>query len=226
MSRRYEVVTFDCYGTLIDWETGIGNALAADASAAGHMISPRRCVEVYAEQEVQVEKEGFRKYREVLTEAARRTARRLGWEVAPERAAFLPRSLPFWQPFPDTNAALERLAGEGIRLGILSNVDEDLIAATRRHFTVPFELVVTAESVRSSQPGARASRRPQEARRRAVVARRAVVFPRCRPGEGARDSDRLDQPQEADRRLRPDRPYAEFPTLSPLRSGDNLTVSA
>ena len=153
MSRRYEVVTFDCYGTLIDWETGIGNALAADASAAGHMISPRRCVEVYAEQEVQVEKEGFRKYREVLTEAARRTARRLGWEVAPERAAFLPRSLPFWQPFPDTNAALERLAGEGIRLGILSNVDEDLIAATRRHFTVPFELVVTAESVRSYKPG-------------------------------------------------------------------------
>jgi len=153
MSRRYDVVTFDCYGTLIDWETGIGNALAADASAAGHMISPRQCVEVYAEQEVQVEKEGFRKYREVLTEAARRTARRLGWEVAPERAAFLPRSLPFWQPFPDTNAALERLAAEGIRLGILSNVDEDLIAATRRHFTVPFELVVTAESVRSYKPG-------------------------------------------------------------------------
>ena len=153
MSRRYDVVTFDCYGTLIDWETGIGNALAADASAAGRIISPRQCVEVYAEQEVQVEKEGFRKYREVLTEAARRTARRLGWEVAPERAAFLPRSLPFWQPFPDTNAALERLAGEGIRLGILSNVDEDLIAATRRHFTVPFELVVTAESVRSYKPG-------------------------------------------------------------------------
>jgi 2-haloacid dehalogenase/putative hydrolase of the HAD superfamily len=153
VSRRYDVVTFDCYGTLIDWETGIGNALAADASAAGHMISPRQCVEVYAEQEVQVEKEGFRKYREVLTEAARRTARRLGWEVAPERAAFLPRSLPFWQPFSDTNAALERLAGEGIRLGILSNVDEDLIAATRRHFTVPFELVVTAESVRSYKPG-------------------------------------------------------------------------
>ena len=133
MSRRYDVVTFDCYGTLIDWETGIGNALAADASAAGHMISPR-------------------KYREVLTEAARRTARRLGWEVAPERAAFLPRSLPFWQPFPDTNAALERLAGEGIRLGILSNVDEDLIAATRRHFTVPFELVVTAVTPSRSKP--------------------------------------------------------------------------
>ena len=153
MSPRYEVVTFDCYGTLIDWETGIGNALAADAAAAGRAMTPRQCVEVYAEQEVQVEAEGFRRYRDVLTEASRRTARRLGWEVPPERVSFLARSLPSWQPFPDTNPALERLVAAGVRLGILSNVDEDLIAATRRHFTVSLELVVTAEAVRSYKPG-------------------------------------------------------------------------
>ena len=153
MSRRYDVVTFDCYGTLIDWEAGIGGALAADAALAGRSVTPRECVEVYAEQEVQVEAEGFRRYREVLTEASRRTARRLGWEVPADRAYFLAKSLPSWQPFPDTNAALERLTKSGVGLGILSNVDEDLIAATRRHFTVPFEIVITAESVRSYKPG-------------------------------------------------------------------------
>jgi 2-haloalkanoic acid dehalogenase type II len=153
MSPRYDFVTFDCYGTLIDWESGIGNALSADAAASGRTVSPRECVDVYAEQEPQIEAEGFRRYRDVLTEASRRTARRLGWETPSERASFLARSLPSWQPFPDTNGALERLAGAGVRLGILSNVDEDLIAATRRLFTVPFELVVTAEAVRSYKPG-------------------------------------------------------------------------
>jgi 2-haloalkanoic acid dehalogenase type II len=153
MSRRYDVVTFDCYGTLIDWEGGIGAAFAEEAAAAVRPISVREFLETYAEQEVQVETEAFRRYREVLTEATRRAARRLGWEVPSDRAAFLARSLPSWRPFPDTNAALERLAAAGVRLGILSNVDEDLIALTRRHFTVPFDFVVTAESVRSYKPG-------------------------------------------------------------------------
>jgi 2-haloalkanoic acid dehalogenase type II len=153
MTRRYDFVTFDCYGTLIDWESGIGGALAADAAASGRTVTPRECVEVYAEQEPQVEAEGFRRYRDILAESSRRTARRLGWEIPPDRASFLARSLPSWHPFPDTNASLERLAEAGVRLGILSNVDEDLIAATRRHFTVPFEIVVTAEAVRSYKPG-------------------------------------------------------------------------
>ena len=153
MSRRYDFVTFDCYGTLVDWEGGIARAFAAEALAEGRTISTAAAVEAYLEQEPQVEAEAFRRYREVLAEASRRAARRLGWEVPSDRAAFLARSLPSWTPFPDTNAALDRLAASGVRLGILSNVDEDLIAATRRHFTVPFDLVITAESVRSYKPG-------------------------------------------------------------------------
>ena len=76
MSRRYDVVTFDCYGTLIDWEAGIGAAVADEAAAAGLTVSVSEFLETYAEQEVQVESEAFRRYREVLTEAGRRAAPR------------------------------------------------------------------------------------------------------------------------------------------------------
>jgi 2-haloacid dehalogenase/putative hydrolase of the HAD superfamily len=79
-------------------------------------------------------------------------ARVVGWPLIAERAGFLADSLPSWQPFPDTNAALERLASVS-RLGILSNIDDDLLDATRKHFTVDFDVVVTAQQVRSYKPG-------------------------------------------------------------------------
>jgi 2-haloacid dehalogenase/putative hydrolase of the HAD superfamily len=79
-------------------------------------------------------------------------ANALGWPIASERATFLVTSLTSWKAFPDTNAALERLRDAGYRLGILSNVDDDLIAGTRRQFTVDFDLVITAQQVRSYKP--------------------------------------------------------------------------
>jgi 2-haloalkanoic acid dehalogenase type II len=106
----------------------------------------------YAEVEPEVER-AWRPYREVLQETACRVAQMLGWRVPYERCNFLALSLPRWTPFPDTNAALEQLAAAGCRLGILSNVDDDLIAETRKHFTVPFDLVITAQQVRSYKPG-------------------------------------------------------------------------
>jgi 2-haloacid dehalogenase/putative hydrolase of the HAD superfamily len=152
MPRLYDVVTFDCYGTLIDWETGISGALLAAAAADGVRLDRAAVLEAYAALEPQVEAEGHRRYREVLAETARRVAARLGWRLAGARATFLAESLPAWPPFPDTNPALERLTAAGYRLGILSNVDDDLLAATRRHFTVDFELLVTAEQVGSYKP--------------------------------------------------------------------------
>jgi len=88
----------------------------------------------------------------VLTETARRVAARLGWPLAEERARFLADSLPKWRPFSDTNPALERLAAAGYRLGILSNVDDDLLSGTLRHFTVSFDLQVTAQQIGSYKP--------------------------------------------------------------------------
>jgi 2-haloalkanoic acid dehalogenase type II len=147
MQRAYDVITFDCYGTLIDWESGILRAFAGERAG----LDPESVLTTYARTEAEVEHERYRPYREVLAESARRVAAELGWSTT---GAFLPESLPSWMPFGDTNAALERLRDAGHVLGILSNVDDDLLAATRLHFTADFELVITAQQVRSYKPAA------------------------------------------------------------------------
>lgn len=146
----FDVVTFDCYGTLIDWEQGFVRALLS--AGIGEALDRSRIVELYHEVEPEIESE-YRSYREVLTEVAKRIGAGLGRNVTEEQATMLSASLPSWPPFADTNRALERLASAGIRLGILSNIDDDLIAETRKHFTVDFDLVVTAQQVRSYKPG-------------------------------------------------------------------------
>jgi 2-haloalkanoic acid dehalogenase type II len=151
-ARPYDAITFDCYGTLIDWDAGIRGAFARVLAETGAGLDPRRVLEIYEEVEAQVEAERYRRYREVLTETTRRIARRLGWALPEARAGFLADSLPRWIPFPDTNAALERLFKAGYRLGILSNVDDDLLEETRKHFTVPFDWIVTAQQVGSYKP--------------------------------------------------------------------------
>ena len=152
--RAFDFVTFDCYGTLIDWEKGISDAFAAKAAALG-LPAPRRedILAAYHAAEPEIEASTYRPYRDVLAATAARVAQRLHWSLAEKEAGFLAESLPSWQPFADTNPALVRLSKAGIRLGILSNVDEVLLAGTRKHLDVSFELVVTAERVRSYKPG-------------------------------------------------------------------------
>jgi 2-haloacid dehalogenase/putative hydrolase of the HAD superfamily len=152
MDRKYEFVTFDCYGTLIDWESGIADAFIRAAREDGVDLRREEVLRAYALVEPVVERETFRPYRDVLTESATRVAHALGWALAYERGTFLVTSLANWKPFPDTNPALERLRAAGCKLGILSNVDDDLLSATRRHFTVDFDLIVTAQQVRSYKP--------------------------------------------------------------------------
>jgi 2-haloacid dehalogenase/putative hydrolase of the HAD superfamily len=164
----FDVVTFDCYGTLVDWEGGLAVAFQRAAWADGVRLGRARVLEAYMAVERDVEAGPYRRYRDVLEAAARGVAARLGWALDPARGGFLAASVPAWVPFPDTNPALERLRAAGLALGILSNVDDDLLAATRRHFTVEFELVVTAQQVGAYKPA------PShfEAARRAVGARR------------------------------------------------------
>ena len=152
MERPYDIITFDCYGTLIDWESGICQAFVQAAAAHGVALDRAAVLRAYAELEPVVEAQAYRSYREVLTETARRVAARLGWALAEERAGFLAASLPKWQPFADTNPALERLATAGYRLGILSNVDDDLLSGTIRRLSVTFDLLVTARQVGSYKP--------------------------------------------------------------------------
>jgi 2-haloacid dehalogenase/putative hydrolase of the HAD superfamily len=147
----FDIVTFDCYGTLIDWEAGITGAFNSEAAKDGIGLRGDQIVEMYAAEEPSVESASYLSYRDVLGRTAQRVAARLSWELPQQRAGFLAASLPEWQPFSDTNPALERIA-RWFRLGILSNIDDDLLAATLRHFTVDFDLIVTAQQVRSYKP--------------------------------------------------------------------------
>ncbi|MHB8577155.1 MAG: HAD family hydrolase [Dehalococcoidia bacterium] len=151
-SEPYEIITFDCYGTLIDWDGGIVAAFQTTAQADGIRLEAAAVLDAYHAVEPKVEAGPFRPYWEVLTETAWRVADRLGWQLPADHAGFLADSVPNWPPFADTNAALERLAASGYRLGILSNVDDDILAGTRRHFTVPFEFTITALQLQSYKP--------------------------------------------------------------------------
>jgi 2-haloalkanoic acid dehalogenase type II len=152
MAEPYDIITFDCYGTLIDWEAGIISAFQSEAAKDSVELRGDQIIEAYAAEEPLVESEHYRSYREVLCDTASRVAAKLGWNLPAERAGFLAASLPEWQPFPDTNPALERLARR-FQLGILSNIDDDLLTATRKDFTVDFDLIITAQQVRSYKPG-------------------------------------------------------------------------
>lgn len=148
----YDVVTFDCYGTLIDWESGIVDAFLSEAARDGVVLNRERVLAAHAEIEPAVQAEGFRSYREVLEIVALRVAGRFHWALEPARAAFLPDSIASWLPFPDTNPALRLLGETKAVLGILSNVDDDLLAGTLRRLDADFDLLVTAQQVRSYKP--------------------------------------------------------------------------
>jgi len=152
MTEPLDIVTFDCYGTLIDWDAGIISAFQSEAAKDSVELRGDQIIETYAAEEPAVESASYLSYRQVLGETARRVAAKLEWNLPPERAGFLAGRLPEWQPFADTNPALERLARH-FTLGILSNIDDDLLTATRRHFTVDFDLIVTAQQVKSYKPG-------------------------------------------------------------------------
>ena len=149
---RYEIITFDCYGTLIDWEEGIARAFLAAASGHDLQLNADRILAAYHQVEPMVEAEEFRSYREILRETARRVGRTFGWEAEERELDLIPQSLPQWKPFADTNSALEQLRDSGFALAILSNVDDDLIAGTLKNFSVDFEFVITAQQVRSYKP--------------------------------------------------------------------------
>ena len=150
--RRFEVLTFDCYGTLIDWERGLVDAFAGAVRAGGVGLDRAALLAAYHEIEPVVQAERYRSYRDVLALTARRLAERFHWRLPQGDERFLADSLPSWPPFADTNAALRRMAVAGYRLAILSNVDDDLLAATRRHLDVDFEFVVTAQQVGAYKP--------------------------------------------------------------------------
>ena len=151
--RRPRIITFDCYGTLIDWNDGISAALIAEGERQGLHAARETILEAYHAAEPRVQSGHYRTYREVLTLLESEIAIQLGWDP-PGSPGYLADSLPGWHPFADANRSLDRLAAMGFELGVLSNIDDELLAASRRHFAVDFELLVTAQQMRSYKPAA------------------------------------------------------------------------
>jgi 2-haloacid dehalogenase len=140
--------TFDCYGTLIDWNAGIGGVLERLWGAEQR----DRLLARFHELEPEVQAEAYRSYADVLTVTLERLAREGGSGLAAGEKGLLARSLPDWPAFPEVPGALEELRRRGWRLAILSNSDRDLIAASQRTLGVLFDAVVVTEDVRSYKP--------------------------------------------------------------------------
>ena len=151
LPKKVEFVTFDCYGTLIDWETGVYEAFQKEADRDGFTIDRDQLIPRFIEIQRDIQRGSYELYAEVLRRAAVRVAGELGWELEPSRSNFLPDSVPRWKPFRETNAQLERFA-KRYEMGILANIDDKLLGSTRRHFRPDFDLVVTAQQVRSYKP--------------------------------------------------------------------------
>ncbi len=145
------LITFDCYGTLIDWETGM---LAGLRPLLSSDVSDAKILEWYGEIEAQLESGPYLRYREVLQRIAQELGRRVIAEVQEQAAARFAQSLVTWEPFPDTVTSLQALSRK-FQLGIISNVDDDLFAETRKKLVVDFTVVVTAQQVQSYKPSLR-----------------------------------------------------------------------
>jgi 2-haloacid dehalogenase/putative hydrolase of the HAD superfamily len=149
--KHVSFVTFDVYGTLIDWETGIYEAFAAEAARDDFEIDRAVLMALFHEISREIEGGSYELYAEVLRRTAIEIAKRMDWPLEPSRSGFLPDSVQRWAPFRETNAQLAKLAKK-YRLGLLSNIDDKLLGQTRRHIPIDFDLVVTAQQVRSYKP--------------------------------------------------------------------------
>jgi len=141
-------VTFDCFGTLVDWHGGFAAILEPIAGPrASELISAYHRLEPVVEAE-----RPFRSYREVLVETLRRAAEEIRLPLGEAQARSLPDRWDRLAVFEDVEPALASLRASGLRLGVLTNCDDDLFEVTQRRFRAPFDLVVTAERVRDYKP--------------------------------------------------------------------------
>jgi len=152
--ERFEVLTFDCYGTLIDWEAGILAGLRRALDARGVAAGDDDLLERYARHEAAIEAGEYRRYRDVLALALRGVCAEIGVEPSDEEAAAFGGSVGEWPAFPDSPDALARLARR-FRLGVITNCDDDLFAASNRRLGVTFDWVITAEQIGSYKPDRR-----------------------------------------------------------------------
>jgi 2-haloacid dehalogenase len=148
---QYRLLSFDCYGTLIDWETGILSALRPILAAHGKAVADPELLRLYSELESAAQQREYQPYREVLQSVVRGLGKHLGFNPTESQVRSLPESLPNWLPFPDTIAALGKLK-QRYQLAVISNVDDDLFAPTARRLQIPLDFVITAHQAQAYKP--------------------------------------------------------------------------
>lgn len=151
--EHIRLISFDCYGTLVDWEHGILAALRPLLAGHGAAVGDAEILAAYGELESQIQRGAYRPYREVLEAVVDGFGRRYGFEPAADERAVLVESIGRWPLFADVPAALDRLR-RGYKLAVLSNIDDALFAPTGRRLGFSPDSVVTAEQVHSYKPAA------------------------------------------------------------------------
>ncbi len=147
----FDVLTFDCYGTLIDWETGILDALRPIFAAHRVDLAPERVLELYGEQESAAERGPYHEYKAILRTVLEGLGARLGFTPAASELEPFSTSVKDWPAFPDSAAALQALHKK-YRLAIVSNIDDDLFAHSAQRLQVRFDWIITAQQVKSYKP--------------------------------------------------------------------------
>lgn len=148
---RFEAVSFDCYGTLIDWEAGLLPALRSVLANHNQRVPDSTILELYGEYEAQAETGTYQTYRNVLESVVQKFGERFGFQPSTAELRSLHESIPQWPPFSDTVAALQMLH-QRYKLVIISNIDDDLFAETQKLLGVTFDRVITAQQARSYKP--------------------------------------------------------------------------
>jgi 2-haloacid dehalogenase len=148
---RFEILTFDCYGTLIHWEDGILRCLHQILAAHSRNADDATILQLYGDFEASAEQGEYRCYRDVLHSVVGQFGKQFGFAPSDHEAHSLAESLKDWKPWPDTIEAL-RVLGSRFRLAIISNVDDDLFAATRPQLEVDFGQIITAQQARVYKP--------------------------------------------------------------------------
>jgi 2-haloacid dehalogenase len=151
---QFEALTFDCYGTLIDWETGLADAFRRILAAHGVAVDDEDVLTRFAGYEAAAEAGPYQIYRHVLAAGLRGVAGELGFQPSDEEVAAFSGSVVDWPAFPDSAAALTRLKSR-YRLGVITNCDDDLFAASNERLGVDFDWIVTAQQVGSYKPDER-----------------------------------------------------------------------
>lgn len=148
---RVTTLTFDCYGTLIDWEAGTIGALQPLLARHGVTLSDDEIIAAFQDLEEPLGQPPYKSYKEVLAGVVEGFGQRFSFPVGAAERDLLASSVPSWRPFPDTVKAL-RVLGRSYRLAVISNIDDDLFTATARQLGVPFDAVVTAQQARCYKP--------------------------------------------------------------------------